>query len=52
MTLSEAIALLAAELAKARPGCFVPVSPTALSVVLAVLQSQQGGEDGKSVICN
>lgn len=44
MTLSEAIAHLSAELAKARPGCFVPVSPTALSVVLAVLEGIEKGE--------
>lgn len=45
MTLSEAIASLQAELAKARSGCFVPVSPTALSVVLAVIQSKGEVDD-------
>lgn len=45
MTLSEAIAHLQSELEKARMGCFVPVSPTALSVVLAAIQSK-GDSDG------
>lgn len=44
MSDSEAIAHLQSELAKARPGCFVPVSPTALSVVLAMLAGIEKGE--------
>lgn len=49
MTASEAIAHLQSELAKARLGCYVPVSPTALSVVLAALQSK-GENDVQSAI--
>ena len=44
MTESEAVAHLQSELAKARLGCFVPVSPTALSVVLAILAGIEKGE--------
>jgi hypothetical protein len=44
MTAAEALAHLRAELAKAKPGCFVPVSPTALSVVLAMLAESEKGE--------
>lgn len=42
MTKTEARAQLTAALARAKPDCFVPVSPYALAVLLAESESREG----------